>query len=170
MINQERTRAFGKLVESAPEQIPKLPWPKDFEKDKFLSPDFTSLEVLTFAGSGIPAGINVRGCHDSCQRTTLTQSLRDRSQTTTISDRPKVSRTSRSATCSARKHQTRRSRSSGTRTKMYSTSTRIRLSRSKLASTSCWATAAGSFCKRQSRASSTLTWRIRLSALSLAKR
>ncbi|KAK5110374.1 hypothetical protein LTR62_006082 [Meristemomyces frigidus] len=59
MINQERTKAFAKLVESAPEQIPKLPWGKEFEKDKFLAPDFTSLEVLSFAGSGIPAGINI---------------------------------------------------------------------------------------------------------------
>lgn len=48
MVNKERTKAFGKLVESAPKQIPKLPWPSEFEKDKFLSPDFTSLEVLTF--------------------------------------------------------------------------------------------------------------------------
>ena len=59
MVNQERTRAFGKLVDAAPSMIPKLPWSKDFEKDKFLSPDFTSLEVLSFAGSGIPAGINI---------------------------------------------------------------------------------------------------------------
>jgi len=52
MVNKERTKAFGKLVEMAPQYIPLLPWSKDFEKDKFLSPDFTSLEVLTFAGSG----------------------------------------------------------------------------------------------------------------------
>ena len=46
----ERTKAFGELVRSAPELIPLLPWSSEFEKDKFLSPDFTSLEVLTFCG------------------------------------------------------------------------------------------------------------------------
>jgi hypothetical protein len=46
----ERTRAFGELVQKAESLIPLLPWGAEFEKDKFLSPDFTSLEVLSFCG------------------------------------------------------------------------------------------------------------------------
>ncbi|KAF4283642.1 hypothetical protein KXV70_007486 [Aspergillus fumigatus] len=64
LVNLERTRAFGKLVDSAESMIPKLPWSKDFEKDKFLSPDFTSLEVLSFQSSGVPAGINLPNYDD----------------------------------------------------------------------------------------------------------
>ena len=64
MVNQDRTKAFGKLVENAPKFIPLLPWSAEFEKDKFLSPDFTSLEVLAFSGSGIPSGINIPNYDD----------------------------------------------------------------------------------------------------------
>jgi len=59
VVNQEQTQKFGILVENAPHLIEKLPWDKAFEKDEFLRPDFTSLEVLAFCTSGIPAGINI---------------------------------------------------------------------------------------------------------------
>ena len=64
IVNKERTRAFSRLVAAAPSMVPKLPWPAAFEKDGFLSPDFTSLEVLSFAGSMIPAGINIPNLDD----------------------------------------------------------------------------------------------------------
>ena len=64
MVNKERTLAFKKLVDAAPAMIPQLPWSSDFEKDKFTPPDFTSLEVLSFAASGLPAGINIPNYDD----------------------------------------------------------------------------------------------------------
>ncbi|KAI1795058.1 aflatoxin-detoxifizyme [Ganoderma leucocontextum] len=59
IVDKALSAKYEKLVNDAPELIKVLPWGKDFEVDVFRKPDFTALEVLTFATGGIPAGINI---------------------------------------------------------------------------------------------------------------
>lgn len=49
IVNKEMSAKFGTLVDAASDLIATLPWPKGFEKDTFLRPDFTSLEVRAFS-------------------------------------------------------------------------------------------------------------------------
>ncbi|CUS10378.1 unnamed protein product [Tuber aestivum] len=64
MVNQELTRTCREPVGRAEDFTARLPSGKDFEKNHFVKPDFTSLEVLTFAEAGFPAGINIPNYDD----------------------------------------------------------------------------------------------------------
>ena len=57
--NKQRSLKYLTLVNSYETIIQAAPWPQTFCKDKFLRPDFTSLDIITFASTGCPLGINV---------------------------------------------------------------------------------------------------------------
>ncbi|KAF9464691.1 aflatoxin-detoxifizyme [Collybia nuda] len=64
IVNKQLSAKYETLVNGAPELIKVLPWGKDFEVDVFRKPDFTALEVVSFATGGIPAGINIPNYYD----------------------------------------------------------------------------------------------------------
>jgi len=53
IVNKELSAKYEMLVNNAPMFIKGLPWGKDFEVDVFKKPDFTALEVLSFATGGM---------------------------------------------------------------------------------------------------------------------
>lgn len=64
VVDKKVSARFAELVRRAEEILPKLPWGQSFEKDKFQSPDFTSLDIVSFASSGVPIGINIPNYDD----------------------------------------------------------------------------------------------------------
>lgn len=59
MMNRKLSEQFQEMVQQAENFIVELPWGKDFEKDKFSKPDFTSIDVMAFAGSTVPVGLSI---------------------------------------------------------------------------------------------------------------
>jgi dipeptidyl-peptidase-3 len=53
-LTSERT---NRLVSLAEDLLKLLPWPKEFEKDKFMKPDFTCIECLSFGFAYTPLGL-----------------------------------------------------------------------------------------------------------------
>ncbi|KAG6849579.1 hypothetical protein H0H93_007282 [Arthromyces matolae] len=67
IVNKQLSAKYEVMVNNAPEYIKVLPWGPDFEVDVFRKPDFTALEVVSFATGGylgIPAGINIPNYYD----------------------------------------------------------------------------------------------------------
>ncbi|VDQ13575.1 unnamed protein product [Trichobilharzia regenti] len=64
VVNRSVSTKFQRLVNSAERLLTNLPWPSTFEKVNFLQPDSTSLDVVTFATSGIPVGTNIPNYDD----------------------------------------------------------------------------------------------------------
>jgi hypothetical protein len=52
IVDKQLSKRYETLVNKAPELIKVLPWGPDFEVDQFRKPDFTALEVVSFATGG----------------------------------------------------------------------------------------------------------------------
>lgn len=64
IVDKVKSEKFKKLVQNSEVIIPLLPWPKTMEKDNFLAPDFTTLEIIAFATNSCPLGINIPNYDD----------------------------------------------------------------------------------------------------------
>lgn len=64
VVDKVKSQKFQNLVTKSEVIIPMLPWPKEMEKENFLAPDFTMLEVISFATTGTPLGINIPNYDD----------------------------------------------------------------------------------------------------------
>ena len=59
IVDKATSSKFAALVGSAEQFLALLPWPREFEKDVFSRPDFTSVEVVAFGCTHVWAGQNL---------------------------------------------------------------------------------------------------------------
>lgn len=64
IVDKEKSAKFQQLVVNSETIIPQLPWPREMEKDNFLAPDFTTLDIICFATNSCPLGINIPNYDD----------------------------------------------------------------------------------------------------------
>jgi len=64
IVDKEQSKKFTTLVKNSESIIPKLPWPKEMEKDQFLAPDFTTLSIVGFGSCACFLGINIPNYDD----------------------------------------------------------------------------------------------------------
>ena len=64
LVDKNRSAKFQTLVNHADDILANMPWPKTLENDKFITPDFTSLNIVTFGGDRCPQGINIPNYSD----------------------------------------------------------------------------------------------------------
>ena len=64
IVDKEKSKKFQQLVINSEAIIPQLPWPTEMEKETFLAPDFTTLDLICFASNSSFAGINIPNYDD----------------------------------------------------------------------------------------------------------
>lgn len=64
LVDKEKSRKFNQLVVNSEQIVPQLPWPREMEKDKFLAPDFTTLDLVGYASSNCFLGLNIPNYDD----------------------------------------------------------------------------------------------------------
>ncbi|GMS81030.1 hypothetical protein PENTCL1PPCAC_3205, partial [Pristionchus entomophagus] len=67
-VNKETSKKFAHLVEKAEVILTRLPWGKAYEKDAFLKPDFTALDVIACGTSGIVLGWIIPHMYDDIKQ------------------------------------------------------------------------------------------------------
>lgn len=59
LTDQWKSEKYATLVANSKKLLDEMPWPSDFENEKFVSPDFVALDTVCFASDGCPIGKNI---------------------------------------------------------------------------------------------------------------